>query len=194
MNNARELENQLSRMEELLAGVDDIQDENAREQTRELVKALLELHRVALHRALEISFESAEGGAALIDKLAADALVSPLLLLHGLHPVDLETRVRGALEAVKPRLGLHGGAVELIGITPEGAVRLQLAGNCEGCPSSRVTLRYSIEEALYAAAPDITALEVNGLVEEQATTPANPKWTECPSTNGNGQHPTGANP
>jgi Fe-S cluster biogenesis protein NfuA len=96
----------------------------------------------------------------------------------------LETRVRAAIEEVKPRLGLHGGSVQLLGVTPEGVVRLQLEGNCEGCPSSRVTLKYSIEEALYAAAPDITSLEVTGLVEEHAAPAANPKFTVCPTPNG----------
>jgi hypothetical protein len=51
-------------------------------------------------------------------------------------------------------------------------------------------LKYSIEEALYTAAPDITKLEVNGLVAEHAPVVANPKFTECPSSNGNGQGPT----
>ena len=53
-----------------------------------------------------------------------------------------------------------------------------------------MTLKYSIDEALYAAAPDIALLEVNGLVEEHAPTVPNPKFTECPSENNNGQQPT----
>jgi Fe-S cluster biogenesis protein NfuA len=186
---SREFQNRMARIEELIHAIDAMPDENARAQTRELVQALLELHANGLNRALETIFASAPDGQALINKLAEDDLVSNLLLLHGLHPLDLETRVRQALDEVKPRLGLHGGSVQLIGVTPEGAVRLQLEGNCEGCPSSRVTLKYSIEEALYAAAPDITALEVNGLVEEHAPPGANPKFTECPSNGSNGQVP-----
>jgi hypothetical protein len=53
----------------------------------------------------------------LIDWLAQDQLISNLLVLHGLHPLDFETRVLNAIESVKPRLGLHGGSVELIGVT-----------------------------------------------------------------------------
>ena len=184
---SREFQNRMARIEELIQAIDSMPDETARAQTRELVQALLELHGTGLNRVLETIFDSGPDGQALINKLAEDELVSNLLLLHGLHPLDLETRVRHALDEVKPRLGLHGGSVELVGVTPEGAVRLQLEGNCEGCPSSRVTLKYSIEEALYAAAPDITALEVNGLVEEHAPPAANPKFTECPSNNGSGQ-------
>jgi hypothetical protein len=54
----------------------------------------------------------------LIDKIAEDELVSKLLVLRGLHPLDLETRVRCALDLVKPRLGLHSGDVDLLGVTP----------------------------------------------------------------------------
>ena len=96
------------------------------------------------------------------DQIGLGSVVTP-----GLHPLDLETRVRNALEEVKPRLGLHGGSVELLGVSPEGRVQLKLQGNCHECPSSRLTLRFSIEEALYAAAPDLTGLDVEGLPEKQ---------------------------
>jgi Fe-S cluster biogenesis protein NfuA len=181
-----EYDSQIARVEKLIQAIDALPDEAARRQTRELVQALLELHGAGFNRVLECIHETGPGGQELIDRMSEDPLVANLLLLHGLHPLDLETRVRKALDEVRPRLGLHGGSVELVEVTPEGAVRLQLEGNCEGCPSSRVTLKYSIEEALYAAAPDIAALEVNGLVEEHAKPVADPKFTECPSSNGSG--------
>jgi hypothetical protein len=42
-------------------------------------------------------------------------------------------------------------------------------------------LKSSIEEAIYAAAPDVTALEVEGAVD-RASVPVGfvPKFTECP--------------
>lgn len=184
-----EFQTRIARIEELIQGIDALPDETARAQSRELVQALLELHGAGLNRALEISYDSPTGGDALIGKMAEDELVSSLLLLHGLHPLDLETRVRRAIEDVKPRLGLHGGSVELLGVSPEGRVRLKLEGNCHECPSSRLTLRFSIEEALYAAAPDLAGLDVEGLAEEEAKPAANsaapiPMYTECPLPNG----------
>ena len=149
-------------------------------QARELVQALLELHGTTLERALEIVHEN---DLSLVDKLAEDPLVSNLLILHGLHPLDLEARVRAALEKVKPRLGLHGGSVEVIGVTPQGGIKLRLEGNCNGCPSSRITLKSSIEEAIYAAAPDVTGLEVEGAVDNFVNAPDGfqPKFTVCPT-------------
>ncbi len=178
-----EFQNRMGRLEELIQELEQSPDQKTRSQAREIVQVLLELHGNSVNRMLELAFESERGGQTLIDQLAKDDLVSNLLLLHGLHPLDLETRVRHALEEVRPRLGAHGGSVQLLGVNPDGTVRLQLEGNCEGCPSSRMTLKYSIEEALYAAAPDITALEVDGLAEEHAPPAANPKFNECPTTN-----------
>jgi len=173
-------------MEELIDAIDQMPDAKMREQTRDLVRTLLDLHATGLERALDVVYESDVTGAALIDKLGEDKLVSNLLLLHGLHPLDLETRVRNALELVKPRLGLHGGSVELIGVTPEGGIKLRLEGNCHGCPSSRVTLKSSIEEAIYAAAPDVMAMDVEGAVDAFTSAPGGPqpKFTVCPTDNG----------
>ncbi|MBV9816956.1 MAG: NifU family protein [Solirubrobacterales bacterium] len=66
----------------------------------------------------------------------------------------MESRVREALQGVRPYLESHGGDVELLGI--EGsAVRLRLRGSCSGCPSSAMTLKLAIEDAIHAAAPEI---------------------------------------
>ena len=182
-NNTHPSEQELLRIEELIRDLDEMADEKTREQARTLVRTLLDLHGAGLNRALEIIYDSGSAGQELIDKLADDKLVSNLLLLHGLHPLDLEARVRRALEAVKPRLGLHGGSVELIGVTADGTIKLRLEGNCHGCPSSRVTLKSSIEEAIYAAAPDVTAMEVEGAVDNFINTNNNaqPKFTVCPT-------------
>jgi Fe-S cluster biogenesis protein NfuA len=177
-----QFQEQLGRIEELTNALNGAADSAVAAQARELVRALLELHGATLERVLEIVHEN---DLALVDKLAEDPLVSNLLILHGLHPLDLEARVRGALEKVKPRLGLHGGSVEVIGVTPEGGIKLRLEGNCHGCPSSRVTLKSSIEEAIYAAAPDVTGLEVEGAVDNFVNAPDSlqPKFTVCPTDN-----------
>jgi Fe-S cluster biogenesis protein NfuA len=177
-----QFQKELGRIEELINALNGAADSAIAAQARELVQALLELHGATLERALEIVYEN---DLTLVDKLAEDPLVSNLLILHGLHPLDLEARVRGALEKVKPRLGLHGGSVEVIGVTPEGGIKLRLEGNCHGCPSSRVTLKSSIEGAIYAAAPDVTGLEVEGAVDNFVNAPdgLQPKFTVCPTDN-----------
>jgi len=183
MNATSQVQKQLARIEELTEAIANAPDSPITMKARELVQGLLEVHGAAFEQALEIIHGASAGGQDLIDRLAEDPLISNLLILYNLHPLDLEARVRGALESVKPRLGLHGGDVELISVLPDGVIRLRLEGNCHGCPSSRVTLKNSIEEAIFAAAPDVTRMEVDGAVDNflNAKNGAEPKFTVCPT-------------
>jgi Fe-S cluster biogenesis protein NfuA/nitrite reductase/ring-hydroxylating ferredoxin subunit len=89
-----------------------------------------------------------------LDAFLGDELVSHLLLLHGLHPLPVEQRVTAALDEVRPYLRSHGGEVELVEVSGD-TVRLRLAGSCSGCPSSTMTLKLAIENAIQKAAPEI---------------------------------------
>ena len=149
----------MERVENLIEDAERFSDPNARAVTREIVAALLELHGAAFGRVLEILNESGSAGRAATASLAEDGLVSSLLLLHDLHPVAFETRVRRALDSVRPALAGHGGGVELLG-TDDGIIRIRLEGNCNGCPSSGATLRGLVETALDEAVPDRIGLEV----------------------------------
>jgi Fe-S cluster biogenesis protein NfuA len=145
----------VARVEELLEQLDGLGDGPARDTAMQLVQALLDLYGEGLARIVAEIAVRDDG--ALADALGGDELVAHLLLLHGLHPVPLEARVRGALDEVRPYLETHGGNVELLGID-EGVVRLQLQGSCSGCPSSAVTLKHAVEEAIHKAAPDVAEI------------------------------------
>jgi Fe-S cluster biogenesis protein NfuA/nitrite reductase/ring-hydroxylating ferredoxin subunit len=150
----REARERVARIETLLAAVEAMPDPTARDTATELVQALVELYGEGLARIVAHVDGRAAG-------LADDEVVAHLLLLHGLHPVPLEARVRGALEEVAPYLGSHGGGVELLGVE-EGVVRLRLEGSCNGCPSSTMTLKLAIEDAIHKAAPDVEGIEAEG--------------------------------
>jgi Fe-S cluster biogenesis protein NfuA/nitrite reductase/ring-hydroxylating ferredoxin subunit len=158
----------IERVDQLLGRIESIADPAARASAEELVQTLLDLHGAGIERMMEIAADAGAPGYEIIDSYARDDLIGSLLLLYGLHPLDLDTRVRQALDKVRPYLQSHGGNVELININSQGAVRLRLQGSCHGCPSSAMTLKLAIEEALYAAAPDVTALHVEGVVERKA--------------------------
>jgi Fe-S cluster biogenesis protein NfuA/nitrite reductase/ring-hydroxylating ferredoxin subunit len=132
----------------------------ARERAEELVRQVTDLYGAGLERILQLLAGQDGAGAGAVSALASDPLVSGLLLIHGLHPVDLPGRVAAALESVRPYLGSHGGDVELLGISDDGVVRLRLLGSCQGCPSSSVTLKLAVEDAIETAAPEVTAIEV----------------------------------
>ena len=138
----------VGRVEQRLAAIDG--DPTA----TEAVQALIELYGEALARFV--------AGA----NPTEDELLSHLLLVHDLHPVDIETRVRRALDEVRPYLGSHGGDVELLGVE-KGIAHVRLGGTCDGCPSSSVTLRNAIEDAIMRAAPELERIEAEGVAEPQ---------------------------
>jgi Fe-S cluster biogenesis protein NfuA/nitrite reductase/ring-hydroxylating ferredoxin subunit len=131
-----------------------------RERTEQLAGELTDLYGAALERMVTIAAEAAPE---LVDQFAADELVASLMLVHGLHPHGVERRIEDALDSVRPYLGSHGGDVTLLEVADDSegmTVRLQFAGSCKSCPSSAVTLEFAVEDAVRAAAPEITSIEV----------------------------------
>jgi Fe-S cluster biogenesis protein NfuA len=185
--NTADFARRMGRIESLIHSINEVADADTKEKARELTQSLMELHSAGIERMLEITDATGANGDLIVAGFVADPIVSNLLLIHGLHPISLESRVTQALDAVRPRLGQHGGSVELLSVTENGEVRLRLEGNCHGCPSSRVTLKYSIEEAIYAAAPDVNTIEVEGVADSIGMATGAGKvsnFTECPSPGG----------
>lgn len=129
--------------------------EPARATAMEVVSALLEVYGDGLRRILGAL------DAAVAEAVADDEVVGQLLLVHDLHPVDLETRVARALDEVRPYLRSHGGDVELLGVGG-GEARVRLDGSCDGCPSSAATLKLAIEDAILRAAPELERVAAEG--------------------------------
>ena len=152
------LKEHIQKVDALVVQIQSAPDALTRDAALELVQSVMVFHTQAVNRMMEIVSETEEAGWQIIDNFATDELVSNLLLLHGLHPVDLETRVRGGLDKVRPYLQSHGGNVELLSIS-DTAVRLRLIGSCQGCPSSSLTLKTAIEKSIYEMAPDVTSIE-----------------------------------
>jgi Fe-S cluster biogenesis protein NfuA/nitrite reductase/ring-hydroxylating ferredoxin subunit len=174
----------IERIEAQIQQIESIADPNLRANAVELVQSLINLHGVGIERLLEIVARS-PNGQAVIDQLGDDDLVGNLLILHNLHPLDLETRVKKALSKVGPYLASHGGSVELIKISETGVVQLQLQGSCKTCPSSTMTLKLAIEDAIHQAAPDVTAIEAEGVTAESKT-----NVVQISRPTGNGQNKT----
>jgi Fe-S cluster biogenesis protein NfuA len=68
----------------------------------------------------------------------------------------LHDQVAAVLADVQPVLGLHGGAIELVDITPENVVRLRFKGACVGCSAADITLEYGLKEMLMIKCEEIT--------------------------------------
>src|SRR5207248_3312366 len=114
------------------------------------------------------ALESDDDGASsdthsLVQRLLDDPLVASLLVLHDLHPIDVETRIQRALDKVRPYLGSHAGGVKFLGVDGAGRAQLRLEGTCNGCPSSTVTVKMTIERAIEEAAPEVLGVDVEGV-------------------------------
>src|SRR5271155_748806 len=143
----------------------------ARERAEQLVREVVELYGAGLSRIMAAVGDRADPG--MLNRLVADDLVASLLLVHGLHPHDLRRRVSDALDRVRPYLGSHGGDVDVLEVTEDDAgeitVRLAFTGSCKSCPSSAVTLELAVEDAVRAAAPEVSSIEA--VTAEPTTSP-----------------------
>ncbi len=155
MNEPTSLDRQMRRIEELIDTLEKLGNPVARAASQELMKTLLTLHRNGLERMLKILSET-DGGAVTVAAMGRDSLVGDLLILHGLHPVNVETRVREAIDRVRPMIRGHGGELELVAVG-ENLVRVRLVGSCS---LSAQALEHALEETFSMVAPDVQVIEV----------------------------------
>jgi Fe-S cluster biogenesis protein NfuA len=154
------LQKRIQRIAEIVEQFESTADPNSRAMAKELLESLMTLHGAALERILELASEGGEVGEDFIRKCGRDELVSSLLLLYGLHPEDLRTRVTRALEKSKRYVESHGGSAELVSIGEDGTVTLRLEVKSIGCGSSAASLKSTLEAAIQDAAPDAASVVV----------------------------------
>ncbi len=156
----------IDRIEELVRQAESLSDPKARAVAVDLVQAVLDFHAAGLNRVMEIIADSGASASAVIDRIASDDLTSSMLLLHDLHPDDLETRVNRAVHKLQDMFASLGAKLLLTGIEG-GTVRLEFdsARTWSGTP-----VKASVENAIFQAAPEVSSVIIDGLKE---TPPAN---------------------
>jgi len=152
-----------ARVEELLDALKSGGFGPAADAAEELVSLLVELYGDGLTQIMNVLAAQGPQGTAMIEALADDPSIEGLLLLHGLHPLDVDARIQRALDRVRPYLGSHAGGVEYMGVDEAGVARLRLEGSCHGCPSSTLTVQLAITGAVQDAAPEVTDVLVEGM-------------------------------
>ena len=116
--------------QELAAAIEALLDdiaasagERARGAAEDLVRRLMQFYGAGLEQLMATL--DAAGGPDLQRRVAANPLVGALLALHDLHPVELTTRLRYAVDTARRRLGAHGVGIELTGVDGDGMVRVR---------------------------------------------------------------------
>lgn len=72
---------------------------------------------------------------------------------------ELRDQIEDTLDQIRPYLMADGGSVNLLNITNDMVVELELLGACGSCPMSTMTLRAGIEQALKRSVPQISRVE-----------------------------------
>ncbi|MCK5838807.1 MAG: NifU family protein [Bacteroidales bacterium] len=72
---------------------------------------------------------------------------------------ELQERVLNVIEQLRPYLQADGGDIQLVNITDENVVNVELLGACGSCPYSQMTLKNGVEEAMRKAIPEIKSVE-----------------------------------
>lgn len=174
------------RIGNLIMALESLTDAQGRDCARQLVQEILDLHGVGLSRMLDIVIDGNGAGRTILDKLAYDEGVSALLLLHGLHPYDLGTRVRQAVDGLRGIFGVQGIKIELTDVAEE-EVRLRLSGRWQGKSVTAAGVRSEIQEAIFALAPEVAAIKIDNLpdvdVHEMKFVPASVLHGKHESTN-----------
>ena len=67
----------------------------------------------------------------------------------------IRSRVEETLNQLRPYLEADNGNVELLEITDDMKVKLQLLGACSTCSMSMMTLKAGIEQSILKAVPEI---------------------------------------
>lgn len=152
----------IEKIEELVRRAEALDDPNARNVAVDLVQAVLEFHTAALDRVMEILAESGAAGDAIIERIAKDNLTGSALLLHNLHPDDLETRIHRAVHKLRELFSSLGARISLMAIEP-GTVRLHFesARTWAGTP-----VKTAMENEIFQAAPEIDTVLIEGLKEK----------------------------
>ena len=68
---------------------------------------------------------------------------------------EMIEKIETALNTIRPYLEADGGNVELIEITDDNIVKVELTGACNSCSMSMMTMKAGIEETIKRALPEV---------------------------------------
>lgn len=78
---------------------------------------------------------------------------------------ELYAEVEKAIDNIRPYLMADGGNAQVVEITTDGVVKIELLGACGSCSMAPMTLKAGVEEAIKKAIPQIVKVEAINLTE-----------------------------
>jgi nitrite reductase/ring-hydroxylating ferredoxin subunit len=126
-------------------------------QVDELLRTVLDLYGRGLARVIEIASRDASAEE-LRANLIADPLLTSLLVLHGIHPLDTRTRIERVLDNVRESLGPDALAPAFVSLDADSVLRLRLEGKGPRHASTVAAVQAAIEQAIAEAAPEVASI------------------------------------
>ncbi|MFQ8603165.1 MAG: NifU family protein [Anaerovoracaceae bacterium] len=71
----------------------------------------------------------------------------------------MESKIKEALEQIRPFLQRDGGDIEFVEYTDDNIVKVRLQGHCAGCPGAQMTIKGVVEQILRESYPEIKSVE-----------------------------------
>lgn len=166
---SRNLQQMGARIEALLGQI-RASDPAVAGRAEEVVGLLVDLYGEALARVVDLIGQASADR--LMDRVVDDPLLASLLVLHGLHPDPIETRIERALDRIRP--GLGGKQLGVVRLEDNGTLRLGLSSPLDGCPSTIGTVQRTVEDAVGEWAPEVTGVVIEGLFVAMAAAEPEP--------------------
>lgn len=156
-----QLRRESAEIERLLDEVRALVPGPAWERVEGVIGRVLRLYGAGLAHALAHA-RAAATPAELDERIAGDDLLASLLVLHDLHPLSLEERVRRALVIVRAELGLADDELVLVQVGGE-RIELRAAGPLGGGAMASRAAEGAIRRAIESIAPEAGAVAITGI-------------------------------
>jgi hypothetical protein len=157
-----ELEHESAAIERSLEVLRDLVPLPAWQRVEGVLRRVVNLYGIGLGRALDHARAAGARVDELAERVATDELLGSLLLLHGLHPLSTEERVRRALEPVRRELGAAEDALTLVSVEGD-VVHLSADGALGGGAMSHTLVESIVKRVIESAAPEVSSIVIDGL-------------------------------
>src|SRR5690242_2686537 len=168
MTHSQAFSEQIGRIEGLVHEIESTADPAVRATAKELVQSVMDLHGAGIERIMEIVSKAGDAGTGIARLLAADELVSSLLVLYDLHPEDFSSRVQRGVEKAQQSLNRHGASLTVLAVGDK-TVHLRIQTSAHTCGSTAVQLQSIARGALFETVPDAVDVVIDPADEQQAS-------------------------
>jgi hypothetical protein len=155
------------RVDRALAAIGNVGVPGLSELALGLLDTVNELYGAGFARAFELLHDAGHHDA--IRAALDDDLVASELVISGMHPDDVDTRARRALDRIGATFAPGGPSVSFSGIDEDGTVRLRVTGQPV---RDRWRVALAAERAVAAVTPDAPTVTVDGVDGDDDAPPA----------------------